>query len=253
MRLANKVCVITGAGSGIGQATARLFAREGAKFVVADIAADSVRRTADGIGQDGGESRPVQVDVTQSHQVQRMLRETIGAYGQIDVLINNAGFGFAASVEETSEEDWDRLMAVNLKGVFLGCKYVVPLMRRQHAGVIINTASVAAVVGVRERAAYCASKGAVAALTKAMAIDHVSDGIRINCIAPGTVETPYFSGIFAQSPDPEKMRKEIEARQVMNRMGTPEEIAQGMLFLASDDSSFVTGTTLFVDGGMSAW
>ena len=253
MKLSGKVCVVTGAGSGIGKATARLFAQEGGRLTVADVDAERARATGEDIRRAGGEAREVAGDVSRPDDVQRMLAETLRAFGRVDVLVNNAGFGFAATVEDTSEEDWDRIMAVNVKGVFLGCKYAVPLMRKQGGGVIVNTASVVSVVGIRNRAAYCASKGAVASLTKAMAIDHAQDGIRVNCIAPGTIDSPYFDRMFAASPDPKKLRQELEGRHIMNRLGTPEEIAKGMLYLACDDSSYVTGSTLLVDGGMTAW
>lgn len=252
MRLAGKVGVITGAGSGIGRATALLFAREGARVVAADIKLPAAEETVEAIRQAGGDARAMEMDVATAASVQRLFKGTLDAYGSLDVLVNNAGYGFAATVEETEEEDWDRLMAVNLKGVYLGCKYAIPIMRRQGGGVIINTASVVAMVGIENRAAYCASKGGVAALTKAMALDHVRDGIRINCVAPGTVETPYFTEIFAKSSDPAGLRKQFEARQAMGRLGRPEEIADAMLYLASDESSFVTGSMLVVDGGMTA-
>lgn len=253
MKLAKKVCVITGAGSGIGQATALLFGREGAQVIAADLNLESVEQTARRLRDAGGAAQGVQVDVSESADIQRMFHQAMQAYGRVDVLVNNAGFGLAATVEETAEEDWDRLMAVNVRGVYLGCKYVIPIMRGQGSGVIVNTASVVATMGIRQRAAYCASKGAVAALTRAMAIDHHKDGIRVNCIAPGTIETPYFSRIFAESSDAAQTRRDLEARHILNRLGTPEEVAQGMLFLASSDSSFVTGSSLVIDGGMSAW
>lgn len=252
MRLAGKVSVITGAGSGIGRAAALLFAREGARVVVADLERDAAERTVQMIRDAGNEARAVEVDVASAVSVQRLFQETLDVYGRLDVVVNNAGYGFAATVEQTDENDWDRLMAVNLKGVYLGCKYAIPLMRRQGGGVIINTASVVAIVGIANRAAYCASKGGVAALTRAVAVDHVRDGIRVNCVAPGTIETPYFTEIFAKSPDPAELRKGLEERQLMGRLGRPEEVAHAMLYLASDESSFVTGSMLVVDGGMSA-
>lgn len=253
MRLRGKQCIITGAGSGIGQAAAVLFAREGARVAAADLDLGAARRTVEEIQAGGGEGLPVQVDVSAADQIQRMMQEVLAAYGRIDVLVNNAGYGFAATVEETTEEAWDGIVAVNLKGVYLGCKYVIPIMRRQGGGVILNTASVVATVGIANRAAYCATKGGVAALTRAMAVDHAKDGIRINAIGPGTVETPYFTDIFAESDNPVALRKSFEGRQIVNRLGRPEEIAQAMLFLASDESSFVTGSLMLVDGGMSAW
>ena len=251
-RLADKICVITGGGSGIGQATALCFAAEGAKVVVADINPNAASETSRLIEKNGAAALAVTVDVTQAASVQKMLHKAVEVFGRIDVLVNNAGFGLAATVEETDEADWDRLMAVNLKGVFLGCKYVVPIMRRQGGGVIVNTASVLALVGVQDRAAYCASKGGVAALTRAVALDHVRDGIRVNCVAPGSVETPYWTDIFAKSNDVAALRKNLEQRHPMERLARPEEIAKAVLFLASDESSFCTGSTLVVDGGWAA-
>jgi len=249
MRLDGKICIITGGGSGIGRAACLLFAKEGAKVVVADKARDAAERVA---AEAGNGAWPVEVDVASSRSVQAMIAATVQRFGRIDVLVNNAGYGIAGSVVETSEADWDRLMAVNVNGVFYGCKYVIPVMQKQGGGVIVNTASVVASVGIRNRAAYCASKGAVAALTRAMALDHVGDGIRINCVAPGTIDSPYFSEILGKSENPAELRRQLEARQAMNRLGRPEEIAAGMLFLASDESSFMTGAMLTIDGGMTA-
>lgn len=249
MRLKDKVCLVTGGGSGIGQATCELFAREGARLVVADKLLESARVVA----RDAGNGAiAIQVDVASSESVQAMIRQTVDQFGRLDVLVNNAGYGITGSVVETDEADWDQLMAVNLNGVFYGCKYAIPIMRKQGGGVIVNTASIVATVGIRDRAAYCASKGAVAALTKAMALDHVAEGIRVNCIAPGTIESPYFKKILANADDSAVLRKSLEDRQAMKRLGTPEEIAHAMLFLASDESTFVTGTMLTVDGGMTA-
>jgi NAD(P)-dependent dehydrogenase (short-subunit alcohol dehydrogenase family) len=252
MRLANKVCVITGAGSGIGRATALLFAREGASVVVADIKVPAAEETVQQIRQAGGTATAVEVDVSNAASVQHMFQKTLEVYGRLDVLVNNAGYGIPATVEETDEADWDRLMAVNLKGVFLGCKYAIPLMRQQGGGVIVNTASVVATVGIENRAAYCASKGGVAALTRAMALDHVRDGIRVNCVAPGTIESPYHTVIYEASSNPAEVRAQMANRQAMGRLGTPEEVAYAMLYLASDESSFATGSMLVVDGGMTA-
>lgn len=167
-------------------------------------------------------------------------------------MVNNAGYGIAGTVVDTAEADWAELMAVNVNGVYYGCKYAIPMMRDQGGGVIVNTASVVASVGIRNRAAYCASKGAVAALTRAMALDHVGDNIRVNCVAPGTIDSPYFAEILHKSGRAAELRRELEARQAMNRLGKPEEIANGILYLACDESSFVTGTMLTVDGGMTA-
>jgi meso-butanediol dehydrogenase / (S,S)-butanediol dehydrogenase / diacetyl reductase len=248
-RLKDKVCLVTGGGSGIGRATCLLFAGEGAKVVVADKSLSAARAVAAQIGE---AAIAIEVDVAQSASVRSMINATVRDLGRLDVLINNAGYGIPGSVTETSEDDWDKLMAVNVNGVFYGCKYAIPVMKQQGGGVIVSTASTVATVGIRNRAAYCASKGAVAALTRAMALDHVADNIRVNCVAPGTIDSPYFGEIFRKSDRPAELRREFEARQAMNRMGQPEEIANAFLFLASDESSFCTGSMLTADGGMTA-
>jgi meso-butanediol dehydrogenase / (S,S)-butanediol dehydrogenase / diacetyl reductase len=190
--------------------------------------------------------------VARVDDVRRMIELTTDEFGRLDVLVNNAGYGIAGSVIETDEDAWEALMAVNVRGVFLCSKYAIPAMKKNGGGAIVNTASVVAQVGISNRAAYCASKGAVAALTRAIAVDHVRDGIRCNAVAPGTIDTPYFQEILQKSPDPEATRKALAARQLMGRMGTPEEIAAGILFLASDESRFATGTILTLDGGWTA-
>lgn len=249
MRLRNKICIITGGGSGIGKAACLLFAREGATVVVADKAA---KAAADVAADAGNGAIACEVDVSDSRSVQRMIASTVGRFGRLDVLLNNAGYGIPGSVLETDEDDWSKLMAVNVNGVFFGSKYAIKEMKARGGGVIVNTASVVAAVGIHDRAAYCASKGAVAALTRAMALDHVADNIRVNAIAPGTIDSPYFQDMFAKSPRAAELRRELESRQAMNRLGQPEEIANGMLFLASDESSFMTGAILTIDGGMTA-
>jgi NAD(P)-dependent dehydrogenase (short-subunit alcohol dehydrogenase family) len=252
-RLRDSVCLVTGAGSGIGRATALLFASEGARVAVNDIRGDRVKDTVAAIAGAGGHALGVEADVSRADQVGRMFDETLRAWSRLDVLVNNAGFGIAATVEHTEEAEWDRLMAVNLKGVFLCSKRAIPIMRRQGGGVIVNTASVTATVGIRNRAAYVASKGGVASLTRALALDHVGDGIRVNCVAPGTIDTPFFDDILARHPDPAAYKRELASRQVVGRLGRPEEVAQAILYLASPASSFVTGSMLTVDGGMTAW
>ncbi len=251
-RLAGKVCIVTGGGSGIGRAICLAFGREGATVVAADRNAESAARAVGELEFLGAQGMAVQVDVSVADSVRGMVDVVVREHGRIDVLVNNAGFGFAATVVETEESDWDRLMSVNLKGVYLGCKYVVPVMTRQGGGSIVNTASAAGLVGVADRAAYCASKGGVIAMTRAMAIDHAGDGVRVNCVAPGTVESPYFDEIFAKSEDPAALRRFMEGRHLMRRLGSPDEVTGGVLYLASDESSFVTGSVLSVDGGMTA-
>jgi NAD(P)-dependent dehydrogenase (short-subunit alcohol dehydrogenase family) len=252
MRLKDKACIITGAGSGIGRATALLFAREGARLAVVDKRKDAVEAVAAECAGEGAKAVAVTVDVSRATDVQRMVAATVAAFGRLDVLVNNAGYGIAGSVVETDEQAWDDLMAVNVRGVFLCCKYAIPAMQANGGGAIVNTASVVAAVGIRDRAAYCASKGAVAALTRAVAIDHVGGGIRCNAVAPGTVDTPYFDRILKTSADPAAVRRKLEERQLLGRLGTPEEIAAAILFLAGDESRFATGTILTIDGGMTA-
>jgi meso-butanediol dehydrogenase / (S,S)-butanediol dehydrogenase / diacetyl reductase len=249
MRLKSKIAIITGGGSGIGAATAELFAQEGATVVVADKNVALAKAVAGAIG---ASARAVEVDTSQGPSVRAMIDEAVATHGRLDILFNNAGYGITGSVVETSEDDWDALMSVNVRGVFLGCKYAIPHMIRQGGGVIVNTASTTAVAGIKDRAAYVTSKGAVAAMTRAMALDHVHQNIRINCVGPGTIETPYFTRIFAASADPKALRTSLESRQPMARLGRPEEIAKAVLFLASDDASFCTGSTLFADGGWTA-
>jgi meso-butanediol dehydrogenase / (S,S)-butanediol dehydrogenase / diacetyl reductase len=252
MRLAQKVCIVTGGGSGIGRATALLFAKEGARLVVADKAAERAHAVVAECAGKGAEAIALVANVASSGDARRIIETTVDRFGRLDVLINNAGYGITGTVVETDEEAWDALMAVNVRGVFLCSKYAIPAMKANGGGSIVNTASVVASVGIANRAAYCASKGAVAALTRAMAVDHVGDGIRCNAIAPGTINTPYFDEILKNSPDPDATRRALAARQLLGRLGTPEEIAAGILFLASDESRFATGTVLTLDGGMTA-
>ena len=249
MRLKNKIALITGGGSGIGRATAKLFAAEGATVVVADKNVTAVKTVAAEIG---AQTLALTADVSKSADVRAMIEQTVARHGRLDILFNNAGYGITGSVVETSEEDWDALMSVNVRGVFLGCKYAIPQMIKQGGGAIVNTASTTSVAGIKDRAAYVTSKGAVAAMTRAMALDHVHQNIRINCVAPGTIESPYFDKILAASPDPKAARHGLEIRQPMMRLGQPEEIAKAALYLASDDASFCTGSTLFADGGWTA-
>ncbi len=252
MRLMNKTAIITGGGSGIGRAAALLFAHEGAWVCIADRNETDGSRTAAEIVAAGGKAFAATVDVSKFNDVAEMVRLANATWGRIDILVNNAGYGIAGNVVDTSEADWNALMATNVNGVFFGCKAVIPIMAAQGGGSIINTASAVSVVGIYDRAAYVASKGAVAALTRAMALDHADQKIRVNCVGAGTVESPYYDRLFAASSDPDKLRAHLEQRQLFNRLGRPEEIAAAMLFLASDESSFCTGSTLFADGGWTA-
>lgn len=241
LRLKGKVALITGAGRGIGRATAILFARNGAKVVVADIDSKEGEETVDLIKAAGGEATFVKVDVSKATDAERVVKATIEKYGKLDILFNNAGIELESRVEDMSESDWDRLININLKGMFLCSKYAIPQMLKQGGGVIINTASTAGFQGLGHEAAYCASKGGVIALTKAMAVDYAADNIRVNCICPGPIATRL-------TPPRQSTIKKIP----LGRIGKPEEIANVALFLASEESSFVTGHALVADGGMTA-
>jgi len=252
MRLQGKVCIVTGGGSGLGRVTCLLFALEEAKVAVADRDAGAAERTASEAAELGAETLALAVDVARSADCERMVEATVERFGALDVLVNNAGYGITGDVVDTSEEDWDALMATNLKGVFLCSKYAIPAMRRRGGGAIVNIASSVSAVGIADRAAYVASKGGVLALTRAMALDHVGDNIRVNCVAPGTMASPYYDEMLRRADDPEAMRRELEDRQVMRRLGRPEEVAYAVLYLACDESSFCTGSMVTADGGMTA-
>lgn len=253
MRLEGKATLITGAGSGIGRAMALLFAREGAMLIVADQDESGVRETARQVAESGGTATALRCDVTKGDEVKEAVETCVRLYGRIDVLCNNAGVvGATTTVVDTPEDAWDRAFAVNVKGVFWGCKHAIPHMAAQGKGTIVNTASVAGLVGIPDRAAYCASKGAVITLTKAMAVDHVGQGIRVNCVCPGTVDSPWVARLLAEQPDAVTARAALVARQPMGRLGLPEEVAMAALYLASDESAFCTGTALIIDGGIAA-
>jgi NAD(P)-dependent dehydrogenase (short-subunit alcohol dehydrogenase family) len=250
MRMRRKVALITGAQSGIGLAAARLFAAEGAAAVLADV--KDASELAHELALTGAEARFVHADVSSASQVSSLVEETLSAHGHLDVLVNNAGVELPKKITETTEAEWDRIMDVNLKGVFLCSRAAITAMRRQGSGVIVNVGSELGVVGGSEIAAYCASKGGVVQLTKAMAVDHAADGIRVNCVCPGPVDTPLLEAIIRGSSDPEKERRSILDKTLMKRFGQPTEIASAILFLASDESSYMTGSILLVDGGLTA-
>lgn len=250
--LCGKTALVTGAGSGIGEAIAVLFAAQGAGVAVVDYDASGGQRTAQRIVAAGGITTFIQADVSQAADAERMVAETLERLGALNILCNNAGIGVAAVCHETSEADWDRTMAVDLKGVFLGCKYAIPHMLGRGGGVICNTSSVAGQVGVLNRAAYCAAKAGVLGLTKSIAIDYAERGIRCNALLPGTVDSPWIGKILAQQADPQAQRALMAGRQPIGRMGRPEEIAGAALFLCSDDAAYVTGTGLVIDGGLTA-
>jgi NAD(P)-dependent dehydrogenase (short-subunit alcohol dehydrogenase family) len=274
--LDNKIALITGGAVGIGRAAALIFAREGAKVVVVDILATEGEQTVQLVKQNGGEARFIQCDVTQSAQVAALVQETVKAYGRLDCAFNNAGIeGAFAATADCTEENWDRIVAVDLKGVWLCMKYELQQMLTQGKGAIVNTASVAGVVAERGRPAYAAAKGGVIQLSRTAAIEYAGTGIRINTVCPGGVETPMIDralndmNIEGFAPNPKRSKWATRAtnwmlqsrpvqKRMMNfmhpigRMGKPEEIAEAAVWLCSDASSFITGHSLVVDGGMTA-
>jgi NAD(P)-dependent dehydrogenase (short-subunit alcohol dehydrogenase family) len=250
-RLADKVALITGASSGIGASTARLFGQEGAAVFAVGRNETALQETVRSIGEMGGEIERCRADVADPEDVDRMVSRCMERFGRIDILVNNAATGSTQTTIDTPLELWDRVMDVNARGTFLACKYALPHMIEAGGGVIVNVASVTGLVGLKNRAAYSASKGAVIAFTRALAVDHVKQGIRCNCICPGTVDTPWIERLVDSAEDGEAELASLVARQPMGRLGEPDEIAKAALYLASDDAAFVTGTMLIIDGGIT--
>ena len=248
-KLTGKRALITGAASGIGRATAELFAREGAAVAVVDVDEAGGQAVAQAIEGDGGRAIFVHCDVTRAADCQRAVQETVDKLGGLDVLFNNAGIIRRATVIDTTEEEWDRVMAVNVKSIFLLSKYAVPVMARAGGGAIINTSSGWGLVGGRNAVSYCASKGAVVNMTRAMALDHGAENIRVNCICPGDTDTPMLRSEAQQLGESEDVFLAEAADRPLRRVGQPADIAQAVLYLASDAALFVTGTALVVDGG----
>ncbi|HEX16353.1 MAG: 3-oxoacyl-[acyl-carrier-protein] reductase [Deltaproteobacteria bacterium] len=242
MRLEGKVAIVTGASSGIGQAVARLFAQEGAKVALVGRRLEALREVASQIEAEGGVALPIQADVRLWEDVERAVREALDAFGSLQILINNAGLTRDNLAVRMTEEEWDEVMEVNLRGTFLFCKAVFRPMRRQRYGKIVNTSSVV-VRGNMGQANYAASKAGVIALTRTLALEFARAGIRVNCVAPGFIETPMTAGL------PETVREEALKRIPLGRFGKPEEVAQLHLFLASPESDYITGQIFFIDGG----
>ena len=247
-RLDGKNAVVTGAGSGIGQAIAELFAAQGAAVWVVDRDEAAARTTVSGIHAAGGRAEAATVDVTNEGAVTALAN----ALPPVDVLVNNAGIGHVGNLTGTTVADLDRLYAVNVRGVFNGCKVFAPPMMERGRGSVINMASIGGIVAVRDRLAYTVTKFAVVGLTKALALDHSATGVRFNCICPGRVETPFVKRRLAESPDPEQAYRDMAATQLTGRMARPAEIAAAALYLAADEAAMVTGSSLLVDGGWSA-
>lgn len=251
MKLKDRVAVVTGAASGIGRACALEFAREGARVVVADINAAGAEETVRLIGELGSPAMFVPTDVADPAAVERLRQSTLDAYEHVHVLCNNAAIQVNKTVEDTTVEEWNREMAVNVGGIFLCSKFFLPALRRAK-GCIVNMASVNGFFVEPLCAGYCATKGAIIALTKAMAIDHGKQGIRVNCICPGYIDAGLAWGYFEVQPDPAAARVAAGKLHALGRIGKPEEVARVAVFLASDDASFMTGTALVVDGGFGS-
>lgn len=241
-RFIGRVAIVTGASSGIGYEMATQLLAEGAIVHAADLDPD---------GSPDGTSRS-RLDVSDPGQVDALVADVIARHGRIDVLCNNAGIGSTTDAIECMPEEWDRVFAVNVRGVYLGTRAVLPHMLAAETGSIVNTASVAGLIGLRDRAAYCASKGAVIALTRQVAVQYAGTGVRCNCICPGTVDSPWVGRLLANADDADARRAELVARQPVGRLGTPAEVAKAALYLASDDADFITGSVFTIDGGLTA-
>src|SRR5882762_10290995 len=251
-RLAGKVALITGGGTGIGRAIALAFAREGASVAVAGRRLEKLREVIVEVQKAGGAGLAMECDVTHAREVERAVKGTVERFGRLNVLVNNAGTLHVSTVEGISEEEWDRMMTVNLKGPFLMSRAVLSEFRKCGGGAIVNIGSVLGLVAVKDRAAYCASKGGVTMLTKAMALDHAHEKIRVNCICPSIVETELVKGVFNETERGQEMLKARLATIPLGRLGRPEDVAEMAVFLASEESSWLTGAAIPLDGGVTA-
>lgn len=250
MRLKDKVAIITGSAKGIGKGCAMVFADEGAQIAVVDVDEGAAKDTVKEIEAKGGQARFFRTDVSDSAQVQQMISKVVEAFGSIDIMFNNAGYHISKHVAETSEDEWDYIINTNLRSVFLCSKYAIPHLKKTK-GCIINMSSMVGLIGQSNAGAYSASKGGIVAMTKGMALDYAADGIRANCICPGWVKTPLVEDWFSQQDDPQEARQHIYGVHPLGRIASVEEVGRAALFLASSDSSFVTGIALEVDGAVS--
>jgi len=252
-RLSGKMALITGGGTGIGRAIALAFAQEGASVTVAGRRLEKLREVISEVQKQGGAGLAMECDVSRAKDVERAVKGTVERFGRLNVLVNNAGTLHVSTVEGISEEEWDRVMAVNTKGPFLTSRAVLPEFRKCGGGAIVNIGSVLGLVAMKDRAAYCASKGGVTMLTKAMAIDHGHENIRVNCICPSIVETELVKGLFDASEQGEARRKARLSLIPLGRFGQPMDVAEMAVFLASDESSWLTGAAIPLDGGLTAY
>lgn len=250
VRFLDKVVLITGGSRGIGKAIALAFAKNGAKVITTSSRSDGDQLKHE-IEKIGGVSLHIQSDVSNENSVREAVETAITKFGRIDILVNNAGIVIPGNLENTSVEEFDKTMEINVKGTFLMSKHTVPVMRNNGGGVIVNIGSVAALKGHIDRVAYCASKGAVVAMSRAMAAEYVKDGIRVNVVCPGTTMTPAIEEKIKNAEDPEVMRATFVNRQPLGRLGTADEIAEAVMFAACDEASYMTGSVLVIDGGMT--
>ncbi|MDB6121241.1 MAG: Short-chain dehydrogenase/reductase [Pedosphaera sp.] len=250
--LNNKIVLITGAGSGIGAAMAESFAQAGARVFIADINKTGGQEVVAKINSAGRQAEFMGLDVTNEEDCNQVARQVLDSHSRLDVLINNAGIGSVGTLLQTTGQDMDHLYAVNVRGIFNLTKAFLPAMLDRKYGVILNMASIGGVVGIRDRLAYCTTKFAVVGMTKSMALDHSHQGIRVNCICPGRVETPFVKARLAEYPDPEKAYREMSTTQLTGRMLRPEEVAGAAVYLASDEAASITGAAFLIDGGWSA-
>ncbi len=249
--LDGKVSLITGAGNGIGQGIARRFAHEGSAVGVLDIKTADCEHVAREINQAGGRAIALPANVTQAAEVSAAVKQLYAAFGAIQVLVHNAGVMPEGTIDQTSEADWDRVFAVNVKGAYLCCRETIPLMRQHGGGAIVLMASITGVNGLPGLAAYSATKGALISMARAMAIDHARENIRVNSVSPGTIDSPMLHNVVGTSPNPDQTRRAFDEVQPRGRVGTIEEVAAVFAFLASDQASYVSGANISVDGGMS--